>query len=93
MKQPLIALLVDPRLDGAACTGLGHLFELHRDGETDSAREQRHHHARTICRTCPTTRACHQAATDLGHRAEGIWAGQLHGKPPRTPGRPKENRS
>lgn len=74
-----ITALVDPRLTGAACTGLPHLFDDWLDtGETREARSYRHAVAVRICTRCPVQSACRTAANE--HDAHGIWAGRLHGQ-------------
>lgn len=84
----LIAALVDPRLRGAACTGLPHLFDdWLDDGETREARSYRHAVAVRICTRCPVQAACNTAANE--HDAHGIWSGHLRNDAG-TPGRPRK---
>lgn len=75
---PDMAGIRDQRLDAAACTGLSPLFDADVHGETDDARQFRHHRARTICASCPVLTNCATVATEIpdDHR-HGIWAGQL----------------
>lgn len=83
-----IAGLVDPRLIGAACTGLPHLFDDWLDaGETREARSYRHAVAARICARCPVQAACDTAANE--HDAHGIWAGHLRNDAG-APGRPRK---
>lgn len=83
----LLAALVDPRLEGAACAGRAPWFDEFVDGETTTARTARLDAARTICGTCPVRIACATAATE--HQSTGIWAGQLR-NPTGTPGRKRK---
>lgn len=88
MAPPALSILVDPRLDGAACKGKAPLFDdrLDRedhDAEPEKERAERHHQARKICLTCPVRSACESSALD--HEASGIWNGRLvsNQRPPR----------
>ncbi|MFC3849913.1 WhiB family transcriptional regulator [Corynebacterium hansenii] len=75
---PDLAGIRDQRLAGAACTGLQPLFDESVHGETDDARQFRHHRARAICARCPVRANCATVATEIpaDHR-HGIWAGTL----------------
>ncbi|MBF6213824.1 WhiB family transcriptional regulator [Nocardia puris] len=85
---PLLAGLVDERLDGAACVRQAPWFDTHLDGETPEQSTDRHTLAARICRTCPVRAACDTTAAELAHRATGVWAGILR-DPPAPRGRPK----
>lgn len=79
----LIAGLVDPRLEGARCTGRSPLFDAELDNETAEQRSARLAWARTECTRCPVQGLCRTAAKEQD-RALGMWAGTVHG----LPGRP-----
>lgn len=73
---PELTALVNPNLEGAACTGMAPLFDARGKHERLLDAEDRHDKAIAICHTCPVLRRCGRALLDLplGQR-EGIWAG------------------
>lgn len=73
---PELTALVNPNLDGAACTGMAPLFDAPAKNEPLHQLEDRHDQAREICGMCPVRIQCGRALLDLplGQR-EGIWAG------------------
>lgn len=73
---PELAALVNPNLDGAACTGMAPLFDARGEHEPLLDVEDRHDQARALCGMCPVRIQCGRALLDLplGQR-EGIWAG------------------
>ena len=81
----VLAGLVDPRLEGAACAGHHDLFDARDDHEPREHHTQRVALARTICGTCPVLDACHHAAQSLKRsQRTGVWAGRyydLQGRP------------
>lgn len=81
----LFAGLVDPRLEGARCSGRSPLFDTEIEGESDESRSSRLAWATGQCQQCPVTSACRTAGLEQD-RALGVWAGRVHGLPGR-PGR------
>lgn len=86
-KVDLLERLVDPRLEGAKCTGRAPLFDSHLPDEDDHARMRRLSWARRQCESCPVRAMCRTAAAEQDHPS-GLWAGRLR-NPAGTPGRPR----
>lgn len=79
IPESLAALLgTGPRLPGRpACLGRYPAFDADVDGESAEQRAERHERAIAVCWRCPVRDACATAASDLGRRALGVWAGQV----------------
>jgi hypothetical protein len=74
-------LILGPNLPNAACKNKGNLWDITVDGETDEARAQRINTAIGICGTCPTAQRCLDARLANPQLGEGVYGGQLFGKP------------
>ena len=89
--RALAALLAAgrPDLTDAACRGRWDLFDEPAECEDPTAAEARHHHAASICRSCPALAACRDWADQLPsqHRPPGVLAGVI---PQARPGRPRK---
>lgn len=83
MSATLTGLLAElrgaPALDGAACTGRGHLFDDRQTEETIGTWRHRASHATSICRSCPVLASCREWLESLApdRRPHGVVAG-LH---------------
>lgn len=79
LKTALTAL-VDPRLNGAACTGKAPLFDPKGAHESRDNFRHRIAEARAHCQACPIRDTCAQiiAATPKTNR-HGVWAGHYQG--------------
>lgn len=82
----LLAGLVDPRLEGAACAGHWHLFDPPEGDEGRTARRARQARARALCRRCPVLDQCADYATTAKHRDRAGFT--LGGLTYSTAGRP-----
>jgi Transcription factor WhiB len=78
VAELLARILPVGRLDGAVCAGRGADWDPDpRPGEDEHAHRTRIRRAVTECRPCPAREPCADIAQQLGHRATGVWAGEL----------------
>lgn len=76
LLSQMLAGVVDPRLEGAACAGRHALFDPPERNEDRDQLAHRHAAAARICATCPVLNACTEVAADLPKaRRVGVWAG------------------
>lgn len=73
----LAELHAAPALDGAACTGRGHLFDDRQTEETTDAWRHRATAAASVCHRCPVMNGCRDWLESLepARRPHGIVAG------------------
>ncbi|MFC8531385.1 hypothetical protein [Nocardia sp. NPDC057227] len=84
-----VARLADPRLYGAACSGMAPAFDVEPlDGEEQQERAERLAVAVKVCTGCPVRAACGTVAEELGRYAAGlVWSGTARG----VRGRPRKD--
>ena len=76
----VLAGVIDPRLDGAACAGKAPLFDPREPDESLDAWKTRIDQAALICRRCPIANACAEVAASIPKtRRAGIWSGRNQG--------------
>ncbi|NLE78853.1 MAG: hypothetical protein GX610_04600 [Rhodococcus sp.] len=78
-KVDLLERLVDPRLEGAKCTGRAPIHDHEIDGETPAERGKRLAYARRLCEQCPVRSMCRTAAAEQTTPA-GMWGGRLRNR-------------
>lgn len=80
--ETMLAGIVDPRLDGAACAGMAPLFDPREPDESLEEWRVRRGEAEYVCGHCPICDTCAQviAATPKTARY-GVWAGRAQGDP------------